>query len=308
MNTANAVPAIDFSARETFRIRFTHRTEYAYTGPVEFRRHRLVLRPRESHFERLERFEIKTTPPSEMHWSQDVFGNILAHAEFSERADALTIESDFVIAKVPPATSAEPSPSSGSVEYPVHYAGIEEAAVALYRSSVYPPEVETVRRWVSSLNLVPPAGGRGPIFEDVAKAIHHHVRYERREEPGVQSPSETLEKRVGSCRDAALLLMEAVRSLGYAARFVSGYMESENSKVARGSTHAWTEIYCPDRGWLGFDPSLGRPVGPGHVAAGVSHHPRGVMPISGSFQTHGHFSRGLKVSIASVRLEGDANC
>ena len=79
-------------------------------------------------------------------------------------------------------------------------------------------------------------------------------------------------------------------------------MESENSQLARGSTHAWAEIYCPDRGWMGFDPSLGQPVGLGHVAVGVSHHPRGVMPIEGTFKTNGNHAAGLTVSISSERI------
>jgi len=302
MNVQPGFSTINISADEIFRIRFTHKTCYRYSGPVEFRRHRLVLRPRESHCERLERFRITTSPPSTLHWHQDVFGNILAQADFSEQASELTIESDFVVAKIPPTSVVESPPAPEGLEYPVLYAGIEDAAVSLYRSPVHPPEVEELRRWVRSLGVLPPAGKRGPIFESLAEAVHRHVGYQRREEPGVQSPAETLQLRGGSCRDTALLLMEAARSLGYAARFVSGYMESDNSRVARGSTHAWTEVYCPDRGWLGFDPSIGQSVGPGHVAVGVSHHPRGVMPITGSFKTHGHFSQGLTVSIASERV------
>jgi len=303
MNVLPGFSAIDGSAAEVFRIRFAHRTVYRYSGPVEFRRHRLVLRPRESHFERLERFRITTSPASTLHWHQDVFGNILAQAVFSERADQLIIESDFVVAKIRSGSVVHSPPVSEGLEYPVMYAGIEDAAVSLYRSPVYPPEVEELRRWVRSHDLLPSAGARGPIFERMAQAVHQRVVYQRREEPGVQSPSETLQRRSGSCRDTALLLMEAARSLGYAARFVSGYLESDDSRAARGSTHAWTEVYCPDRGWLGFDPSIGAPVGDGHVAVAVSHHPRGVMPITGSFKTHGHFSQGLTVGITSERID-----
>jgi len=250
----------------------------------------------------LERFQITTEPRSTLHWSQDVFGNIIAQADFFEPASTLTIESDFVIAKTA-ATSDPPSrPAARGVMFPVYYAGIEEAAVSLYRSPVYPPEVESIRKWIRSLNVLPKSEQHHPIFEGLAAAIHERVEYRRREDPGVQSPANTLDLKCGSCRDSALLLMEAARCLGYAARFVSGYLESENSKVARGSTHAWTEVYCPDRGWMGFDPSLGEPVGLGHVAVGVSHHPRGVMPVSGSFKTNGNVATGLTVGIASQRF------
>ena len=293
---------MEFGTVAPIRIRFSHRTCYQYSGPVEFLRHRLVLRPRESHCERLESFQIATEPASTLLWSEDVFGNILALADFSASASSLTIESNFVIAKSPATPVAEAHPGVFGVEYPVYYAGIEEAAVSLYRSSVYPPEVESVRKWVKSLAILPSFGQCSPIFEYLAVAIHERIEYRRREDPGVQSPVETLELKHGSCRDTAVLLMESARCLGFAARFVSGYMESENSKVARGSTHAWAEVYCPDRGWMGFDPSLGQPVGLGHVAVAVSHHPRGVMPISGTFITNGNDATNLTVSISSERM------
>jgi transglutaminase-like putative cysteine protease len=100
----------------------------------------------------------------------------------------------------------------------------------------------------------------------------------------------------------AVLLIETARTMGFPARFVSGYLESANSMVGRGSTHAWAEIYLPDRGWTGYDPSIGRRVGPGHVPVGVSHHPRGVMPVSGSFIGYGGVSSPLVVKISTNRL------
>ncbi len=302
MSANHPNPGMETEGGAPLRIRFTYRTRYQYSGPVEFLRHRLVLRPRESHCERLESSRITTEPASTLLWSQDVFGNILAQADFSDPAATLTIESDFVIAKSPASSLEASHPAAEGVEFPVYYAGIEEAAVSLYRSSIYPPEVESIREWVRSLDVLPAPGQRWPIFERLAAAIHERIDYRRREDPGVQSPSNTLALKCGSCRDSAVLLMEAARCLGFAARFVSGYMESENSKVARGSTHAWTEIYCPDRGWMGFDPSLGQPVGMGHVAVGVSHHPRGVMPVSGSFKTNGNVATGLTVCISSQRI------
>lgn len=106
----------------------------------------------------------------------------------------------------------------------------------------------------------------------------------------------------GSCRDMAVLMIEVSRSLGYPARFVSGYMESDNSKVGRGSTHAWAEIYLPQHGWTGYDPSIGKLVGSGHIAVGVSHHPRGVMPVTGGFHGPAGVGRSLHVNITTRRV------
>ncbi|MEM7698591.1 MAG: transglutaminase family protein [Verrucomicrobiota bacterium] len=283
------------------RLRFAHTTSYRYSGPVTFRKHRLVLRPRESHFEQLESMQIETQPPAKLQWFQDVFGNVIANARFDRPADQLVIRSEFVIAKKS-APGWSRSDSERGERFPVFYAGIEETATQVYRQSVYPPEVEKIRQWVNGMNLLPPLGQRGHIFTRLAEVIHQTIAYQRREVAGVQSPLETLRLTTGSCRDTAVLMMEAGRALGFATRFVSGYLESDNSKVGRGSTHAWTEIYFPDRGWVGYDPSIGQPVGSGHVAVAVSHHPRGVMPISGSFDTHGHTAQPMQVAIESERL------
>ncbi len=296
---------VNVDGEATVRLRFVHTTKYRYSGPVTFGRHRLVMRPRESHYERVEHMEITTTPGARLHWYQDIYGNIIANADFLEKSDTLTIRSEFEICKYLLAEPTVDEEVLSGEEYPVYYPGIEEGASHLYRRSVYPPEVETIRAWVRSLGVLPSAGGRGPIFLSLAAKIKEQIGYKRREESGVQSPKKTLKKGTGSCRDSAVLMMEAGRCIGYATRFVSGYLESTNSKVGKGSTHAWMEVYLPDRGWVGFDPSIGKPVGLGHVAVAVSHHPRGVMPISGKFDGHGNRSTGMAVTIESARRPGE---
>lgn len=293
---------VNSAAEQSVRLHFSHQTEYRYSGPVTFSPHRLVLRPRENHFERIELMELTTDLPSTIHWYQDIYGNIIARAEFSEMADTLTIRSEFTISKRREPAWAEDDEALLGEEYPAYYPGIEESATYLYRRSVYPAQVEQIRSWIRSLDILPSGGERAPIFQGLAQLIHEQIGYLRREESGVRSPSKTLELGTGSCRDTAVLMMEAGRCIGYATRFVSGYLESSASKVGRGSTHAWTEVYLPDRGWVGFDPSIGKPVGEGHVAVAVSYHPRGVMPVSGRFEGHGNSARGMTVDIHSTRL------
>ena len=99
----------------------------------------------------------------------------------------------------------------------------------------------------------------------------------------MQSPAETLALGSGSCRDMATLMMDAARSLGFAARFASGYLDCPASEAGRASMHAWAEIYLPTLGWRGYDPTLGEPTSLKHLVVGVSNHPRGVMPVSGMF-------------------------
>ena len=295
-------PSSNHQEAET-RISFRHRTEYNYSGPVNFLPHRFVLRPREDHRTRLESMTLVTEPASKLRWSEDIEGNIIAIGKFAQDAPSLIVTSEFTVAKrSEEATIKSPNePDTILTSYPAHHPGIEEAATYLFRRSVFPTDVDGLRSWVEGLNLLPSLGTEAPIFDNLTRQIHSEVSYQRRETPGVQSPLETLSLGSGSCRDTAVLLMEAARTIGYAARFVSGYMESENSKVARGSTHAWVEVYLPDYGWIGYDPSIGQRTGLGHIAVATSYHPRGIMPISGKFDRKGSVYSGMQVAISSNR-------
>jgi transglutaminase-like putative cysteine protease len=109
------------------------------------------------------------------------------------------------------------------------------------------------------------------------------LRYEPREEQGVQSPAETLARGVGSCRDFAALFMDAGRQLGLATRFVSGYLRTPVTASDDGATHAWAEVYLPGPGWKGFDSTGGTLTGADHIAVAVAHHPEKVPPVAGTF-------------------------
>lgn len=281
-------------------IHFQHRTQYAYSGPVSFGDHRVVMRPRESYHQRLQSLKITTSPEAEIHWAEDIFGNMIATLVFKEQASELIITGEFSVWRSEPPEGIH-GPEGILAGVPAFYAGMEQVATYLYRNCVYPRQVELVRKWVIDQNIIGAYGEKVPLFDRMAAAIRKQIGYKRRDESGVQSPKQTLQLGAGSCRDTAVFMMEAARCVGYAARFVSGYLESEVSRVGRGATHAWTEIYLPDRGWTGFDPSIGGQVGIGHIAVGVSYHPRGVMPISGIFKGHGNHSLGMTVDISSSR-------
>jgi transglutaminase-like putative cysteine protease len=225
--------------------------------------------------------------------------NSIAQATFEESARELRILSEFTI-------SVPPSPEAGLppifVPHPSLVAGIEQLVAMPYLQYIYPAEIAQLRQWFTATGLAPAPGKTSAIFDDMAILIHRVTTYNRREESGVQSPAKTLRLGTGSCRDMAVLMIETSRSLGYPARFVSGYLESQNSIVGLGSTHAWAEIYLPDCGWTGYDPSIGQRVGPKHIVVGVSHHPRGVMPVSGGFQGSSGVGSTLKVNITTRRL------
>ncbi len=290
---------LDVKKEPRERLHLVHETCYTYSTPVEFAPHRLVLRPREGHDVRLQVMTLETFPASSIRWYRDILDNSIALAEFSGTSSELRIRSEFIIA-LPAALDEERPPNL--VPYPPHVAGIDELVTVPYRQFTYPHEVERLRKWFVANGLEPQTSDRRAIFDDLAALIFRIIRYTRREEAGVQSPSATLDFGSGSCRDMAVLMIETSRAMGFPARFVSGYLESSNSKVGRGSSHAWVEIYLPEKGWTGYDPSTGRGVGPGHVAVGVSHHPRGVMPVTGGYIGPPGVTSSLKVSISTQRL------
>lgn len=285
------------------RIHITHRTEYHYTRPILLGRHRLVLRPREGHDLRVESMELTITPAHRMAWSRDVFGNSIAIVDFTEPAELLTIVSDMVVLRTLPFPDQTPH-EPWSVLFPVTYDPLEIAFASAYEIAIYPNEVPELKAWVDqALSTADMTDAESVVFT-IGTAIHQQIKYQRRSEKGVQSPLETLKLVSGSCRDMATLMMEALRCVGIAARFASGYLDCAASAAGHASTHAWTEIYLPDLGWRGFDPTTGQPTGLKHVVTGVSNHPRGVMPVSGRFTGTAADYRQMVVQVRTETLAG----
>ncbi len=139
-----------------------------------------------------------------------------------------------------------------------------------------------LQAWLQEMPAVESGDAEGTILE-LCRRVFSTVKYRRRPEKGVQSPAETLRLASGSCRDMATLLMDAARVRGVAARFASGYLHGRASLAGTASTHAWTEVYLPTLGWRGFDPTIGGTTSTQHIVTGVCTHPRGVMPVSGTF-------------------------
>jgi transglutaminase-like putative cysteine protease len=262
--------------------RIIHTTTYRYSAPVFFGLHRLVVRPREGHDLQVQKLNLRIQPSCRVTWHRDLFGNSIAAAVFSEEAALLEFRNEVVICR---SDTAFPQGllDAFPVRFPVEYASLEAAVVAGYRAPVYPEEHEGLARWVQGLFAPAPGSDAVALVQAMGIWIYRNIQYRRREDRGVQSPLETLRLASGSCRDMATLLLEAVRSVGLAARFASGYLDSAASAAGRAATHAWTEIYFPEHGWFGFDPTLGEGTSHKHIVTGVSSHPRGVMPVSGSY-------------------------
>jgi transglutaminase-like putative cysteine protease len=263
------------------RLKISHVTEYLFSGPVSLLPHRLLLRPRESHNVRIESAILEIFPGHTLQWKRDVLDNSVAVVGFPEPSDRLRISSDVVIQHY------EENPfdflvDDYAVSYPFGYSIEEQADLAPFREAVYPADREAVQVWLGALGLQRPIE-TFTLLDRVNREIASRFLYQRREEPGVQPPAQTLAHNSGSCRDFAALFMEACRHLGLASRFVSGYLYTPDIAASNASTHAWAEIYLPGPGWKGFDPTSGEVTGNRHIAAAVARHPEAVPPVAGSY-------------------------
>jgi transglutaminase-like putative cysteine protease len=264
------------------RYKIIHRTYYNYTNTVSLGAHELLLRPREGHDLRIESFELNITPDAKVYWHRDVEGNSVAVANFMMPAQQLTVESEVIIQQY------NESPldfivADYAINYPFSYDKGDQFLLSPYRVLPDQETRELLNNWIFALWKSGEQVQTYTLLQRLTETIYKTLIYKVREEPGVQSAKDTLLLGSGSCRDFALLFMEAVKCLGLASRFVSGYLYAPLMSSQVGSTHAWAEVYLPGGGWKGFDPTIGDIVGTDHIPVAVSRLAEAVPPISGSF-------------------------
>jgi transglutaminase-like putative cysteine protease len=281
------------------RIRITHATEYLYRQPVTFGPHRALVRPREGHDLHIERSRLEVEPAADVRWHRDIYGNSIAVLNFHGPADRLRLLSEVDVAlygDVPIDWLIDPAAQS----YPFAYAPDEQVEIVPYRLPSYPHDGPALHDWLRTLYRPDEAVGTAELLERLNHGIHDAFRYEHREEAGVQLPCRTIELGSGSCRDFAVLMMEAARHWGFAARFVTGYIQMREGQ--HGATHAWTEIYIPGAGWRGFDPTNRKEAGSEHVSVGVAREQEKACPLAGSWSGPADaFDRlDVRVEVASL--------
>jgi len=266
-------------------ISIRHRTTYRYKTSLSFGPHRLILRPRESRNLRLESHEIVCRPAAIVTWAHDVFGNSIATATFSEASDTLEIESSVALS-----LDVDPWPvfeiSAAAASYPFLLSEDEMTDLGALRLQSYLDSTGRLRDWAKSFVAGEPTDTLS-LLKDICAGVATQIDYEVRDEEYTQAPVHTLDCGRGSCRDFAALFVDAVRSLGFGARIVSGYLyDAEASLVGSsgsGSTHAWAEVYVPGAGWITFDPT-NRSIGDANlVPVAVARHILQTVPVSGSF-------------------------
>ncbi len=234
-----------------------HLTVYRYSEPVRLGEHRMMFRPRESHDLRLVRTRLDILPsPVDLRWLHDVFDNSVAIATFGDATRELRFESTVTLDHLETALP-DYALEIEALTYPFSYS--EDDAPHLVSALARHSPQREVSDWAA--RFLSPTGSTDTLalLEAMTLAIKHEFVYVRRPEKGVQRPEDTLRRRSGSCRDFALFMMEAVRSLGLAARFVSGYIfvpaTTQAAAAGGGATHAWMQVYLPGAGWVDFDPT-----------------------------------------------------
>jgi len=240
-------------------------------------------------------------PEFELEWSRDLFGNSVATAYFLNSSDHLRIRSEVLLDQTPPFPLRTARPST-LVTFPAQFSELESAIAAAYQTTTFPEDVAKVKEWARTAIDLRWVRGAEDVVAGVALAIRRTIKYRRREAKGVQTPAITLAEQSGSCRDMATLMLEALRALGLPARFASGYLDCAASEAGRASMHAWAEAYLPEIGWIGYDPTLGEATSLKHVLTAVSNHPRGVMPVSGTFVDEKNAYIGMKVTVQTERI------
>lgn len=283
------------------KLSISHKTVYSYSLPVKFLPHLLYLRPRGTPLLQVDAFAFKFTPDAAVSWMLDDFDNMPASIGFSCNNATLEICSESTV------TTADTAPFDFLVRdtarsFPFLYEPLHQFNLSIY---LMPPATETqiaLRTWLDQHFTNRPTDSVSWLFA-LNETIFRTLQYQRRDDPGIQSSLTTLKLGTGSCRDYAVLLIECARTLGLAARFVSGYLyDPAIDGNQSGDMHAWGEVFLPGAGWRGLDPTHGIFCTNAYVPVARAVVAESVNPIQGSFVSDTPTEGKLSVDVRVKRL------
>ncbi|WLB23985.1 transglutaminase family protein [Bradyrhizobium japonicum] len=261
--------------------------------------HHMMFRPRDSFDQRLLESRLSVSPhPAEVRWIHDVFGNCITLVDFDSQTAELSFETLIRLHHTP-----ENAPDFRIEDYarthPFDYAEEERCDLMPYITRHHASV--RLEEWLGKFFTPGAAMRTGQLLMTLNEAIAESFSYKRRVSRGTQTPQETIERQEGTCRDFALLMMEAARSFGFAARFVTGYVyvpdRDRAARLGGGSTHAWCQIYVPGSGWVEFDPTNGIVGNRDLIRVGVARTPGQAIPLSGGYWGHAEDELGMEVSV-----------
>ena len=281
----------------------THTTHYRYARQVMLGEHLVQFRPRDSHDLRVLATDMRVTPnPVDIRMFQDAYSNSIAMIQ--PQSPAVELEVVCMSSVEHTGTRAVNFPmSSRAQRFPLAYSDEERLVLRPFLTPFYDDPAGTLQDWADTFIRPDGTTGTRDLLVEMTQFIRDTMRYYIRLNPGVQTPYDTLRLKSGACRDYATLMIEAVRRLGYAARFVSGYLytawqdtEAQHS-YGNGSTHAWVQVYLPDAGWIPFDPTNNLIGGTDLIGVGVARHASLAIPVSGSWHGSPEDFLGMDVTV-----------
>lgn len=283
-----------------------HTTTYRYREPVRFGLHRVMFRPRDSHDLRVLATDLRVSPEADVRLIHDPHSNSVALVQPRGEARELGIACAFTIEHVP--GPEDELPLDPAAEYlPFAYSVQERMDLEAYLRPHHDDPEGALIRWAHHFLHSDQPNSTRETLRRMNAHIAQSLVYQAREEEGTQTPLETLALGSGSCRDYALLMMEAARRLGIATRFVSGYLYDPmldtgeqapgETTVGAGTTHAWLEAYLPGAGWIAFDPTNNLTRSGRLIRVGVARDPALAPPISGSWFGPAEAYEGMDVVV-----------
>ena len=279
-----------------------HVTTYHYRQPVSFGEHRMMLRPRDDHDQKVLESELEITPePTRVAWTQDIFGNHVATARFAERATQLRFESTIRVDQAPAGFRVADIEDFART-HPFAYAAEDMPGLARFIAPLSPSA--ELDRWAARFLREDGSADTHELLVDMTRTARRTFKHTARHEKGTRYPARTLKLGSGSCRDLAVLMIAALRSLGIAARFVSGYLrladDDDDDCLTGGNTHAWVQVYVPGPGWVDFDPSSGIVGNQDLVRVAVVREPREAIPLQGTWIGTASDHLAMKVAVKVV--------
>ena len=289
------------------RYEIVHTTIYHYQNPVTFGEHRVMFRPRDSHDLRVLATDLKVSPEAMVRMIQDPHSNSVALVQPLVPATELKIVCSFAIEHAQTLNLELPLAPSAEV-FPFAYSLDERFDLENYLRPHHDDPGGHLTAWARQFIRTDGLTGTRDLLVRMNEFIRINFRYAERDEEGTQTPQATLKLNSGSCRDFALLMMEAVRRLGIATRFVSGYLYdpaldggADAGTVGAGSTHAWLQAYLPGAGWVPFDPTNNLLGGNQLIRVGVARDPSQAAPVAGSWYGEPGDYLGMTVNVAVKR-------
>jgi len=290
-------------------LRIRHATTYSYAGPVQFGPHRLMLRPRDSFDLRVVDTALTISPQARLRWMHDAYGNSVAVVNFAGGADKLDIVSELVIQRFGSALPRTEIETTGAITGVV-YSEAERAVLQPYLDLAAADPDGVLDQWLADFRARI-GQGSGHLLRDLAHAIYTNLSYALRYDEGTQHPADSIRQSAGSCRDYAWLFIELARRMGFAARFVTGYIHDRSPDTAGlvssvGLTHAWADVFIPGDGWVEFDPTNDLVADRQLLRVAVARVPEDASPVSGSFVGLTGSFLGLSVGVSIDMIDAPA--